>query len=269
MMTEILKLELPSDRPAFIFINGPQGLGKTKICKDFAESFNSQSKTTVIISLDDFYLTFQDQEALASQGNALLKYRGLPGTHDISLALRTLERLALGNPVLIPRYDKSLNKGRGDRLPESEWERISGPVDRIIFEGWCLGFKHLPSDYSFKDYGGYEVGDIKNVNENFVQLEELYIFADAFVHFRAKDIEYVVDWRWEQELALKRQHGSNAGLSLDEVKDFVSRFMPIYHYYNPGLAKGFCSDKVDMSYQFTVDRDRKIVGQDIFKLNHF
>ena len=40
----------------------------------------------------------------------------------------------------IPSYDKSLRKGRGDRVPLNQWRSITSPVDIILLEGWMLGF---------------------------------------------------------------------------------------------------------------------------------
>ena len=31
--------------------------------------------------------------------------------------------------------------GLGDRAPRSKWQRVTGPVDVVVLEGWCLGFR--------------------------------------------------------------------------------------------------------------------------------
>ena len=41
----------------------------------------------------------------------------------------------------VPRYDKSLFGGAGDRAPASQWPRVSGPLDLVILEGWMLGYE--------------------------------------------------------------------------------------------------------------------------------
>lgn len=49
--------------------------------------------------------------------------------------------------IRIPSYDKSMHNGKGDRLPETEWRVINStgekPVEVVIFEGWCVGFRSL------------------------------------------------------------------------------------------------------------------------------
>lgn len=73
--------------------------------------------------------------------------RGQAGTHDIELARQTLEQLKLAtsesSEVAVVRYDKSAHEGRGDRAPDSKWQRVKGKVDVVLFEGWMLGFKPL------------------------------------------------------------------------------------------------------------------------------
>ncbi len=65
----------------------------------------------------------------------------------------------------IPRYDKSLRHGRGDRASFTNWTKIFGnnklnilsdfivfnqitigPIDVIVLEGWMLGFQALNDD---------------------------------------------------------------------------------------------------------------------------
>jgi len=49
--------------------------------------------------------------------------------------------------VKIPSYDKSAFSGAGDRRPEAEWETVNAddqpPVEVVVFEGWCVGFRAL------------------------------------------------------------------------------------------------------------------------------
>lgn len=80
--------------------------------------------------------------------NPLLQVRGNALTHDLELGTATLQDLAAAGPdsppALLPRYDKSAHRGRGDRAPEHAWPRLTGPVDVVLLEGWMLGFRSLP-----------------------------------------------------------------------------------------------------------------------------
>ena len=44
--------------------------------------------------------------------------------------------------ILVPRFDKSLFDGKGDRAEVDKWVRINTTTDIFLFEGWALGFKH-------------------------------------------------------------------------------------------------------------------------------
>ena len=105
------------------------------------------SYRVVTLSIDDLYLPHAQLKALASAhpDNPFLRGRGLPGTHDIQLGLSLLRSLkdinrSRADNIRIPRFDKSLFDGEGDRLPESEWTPVRSPLDVVLLEGWCVGF---------------------------------------------------------------------------------------------------------------------------------
>ena len=47
----------------------------------------------VVLSLDDFYLTRDERNALARTVHPMLQVRGVPGTHDIQFASATIKSL--------------------------------------------------------------------------------------------------------------------------------------------------------------------------------
>ncbi|CAM9153809.1 unnamed protein product [Hapterophycus canaliculatus] len=138
---------------------------------------------SVVVSIDDFYLTGAEQDALAARypANSLLQVRGNAGTHDLALALRTIRALAgrgnsggrsaesggdpsapastaqavdaegdgrqeEGTVIRVPRYDKSARGGKGDRAPDDEWGVVTERPDIVLLEGWMLGFEALPDE---------------------------------------------------------------------------------------------------------------------------
>ena len=132
--------------PLVIGLSGPQGSGKSTVVKAVAEVLREKpyNLNVVEFSLDDVYLTHADQVKLANNGNTLLQHRGLPGTHDISLCMETLDSLASQKTTKIPQYDKSAFYGEGDRASLSEFITAQPPFDIVLFEGWCVGFSKLP-----------------------------------------------------------------------------------------------------------------------------
>ncbi|CAN0601380.1 unnamed protein product, partial [Ectocarpus sp. 12 AP-2014] len=118
--------------PVVVGINAPQGCGKTTIVSEMQRMLEKAGHQCVVMSIDDFYLTGAEQDALAARfpTNPLLQVRGNAGTHDLALALRTIRALTRGDDgtsddcVRVPRYDKSARGGKGDRAPEGEWSVV-------------------------------------------------------------------------------------------------------------------------------------------------
>lgn len=64
--------------PFFLGVSAPQGCGKTTLTELLQEIFTYEGVVTASMSLDDFYLTGAEQEAVAKNNpqNSLLQYRG-------------------------------------------------------------------------------------------------------------------------------------------------------------------------------------------------
>ncbi|OMH85729.1 D-glycerate 3-kinase, chloroplastic [Zancudomyces culisetae] len=141
---------------------------KTTLSSNVASTLNKEHGLKCIaFSSDDLYLPFVEQLKVAqvNAGNKLLEYRGNAGTVDAALGREILLKLKGeteklggdnnsgnqegGNLIEIPRYDKGLNQGRGDRAPKDQWIKVetgtggagvSTDVDVVLFEGWNMGF---------------------------------------------------------------------------------------------------------------------------------
>lgn len=219
--------------PLVIGLNGPQGSGKTTATTEAVKLLGQEKNLRgITISIDDFYLTRAEQVALASARaqNPYLQQRGYPGTHDIRLGVTTLAKLKAINtvkqPVALPHYDKSLEGGEGDRLPEVSWPTVAAPLDFVILEGWCVGF--IPVDVS-------RIIDpnLREINHMLSLYAEWHAFLDAFIQFKAQDIRDTVRWRIEAEEKMRAQ--GKAGMSDERIKAYIERFLPAYELYLPGL----------------------------------
>nr|AAL16169.1 At1g80380/F5I6_13 [Arabidopsis thaliana] len=243
--------------PLVIGFSAPQGCGKTTLVFALDYLFKTTKKKPATISVDDFYLTAEGQAELRKKnpGNALLEYRGNAGSHDLKLSVETLEALSKltkeGLKMKVPRYNKSAYSGRGDRADSSTWPEVEGPLSVILFEGWMLGFKPLPADVVKAVDPQLEV-----VNKN---LEAYYDawdkYIDAWVVIKIQDPSYVYRWRLQAEIAM-RQDGQ-AGMSDEEVNDFVSRYLPAYKAYLPTLyAEGPSGSDPDRVLAIDIDEER-------------
>jgi D-glycerate 3-kinase len=259
VIDRIARCKTGSDQPVVIGINGSQGSGKSTLA-DLMVCVLQQvhGLNALALSIDDFYLTHSERESLAEKVHPLLVTRGVPGTHDIELACRTLARLKkYTEPVAIPRFDKS----RDDRYPEDEWTMITQPVDIIILEGWCVGASAQESSTLTTAVNRLEAEeDADGSWRNYVNLQlgehypQLFSFIDIWMMLKAPSFESVFGWRLEQEEKLQRSTESKAATALMD-RDAIARFIQHYqriteHTLNtlPGAVH----------FLFELDRQREI-----------
>ncbi|KAJ8756036.1 hypothetical protein K2173_024583 [Erythroxylum novogranatense] len=221
--------------PLVVGFSAPQGCGKTTLVFALDYLFKVTGRKSATLSIDDFYLTAEDQAKLrkSNPGNALLELRGNAGSHDLLFSVKALTGLTKltkeGMKMRLPRYDKSAFSGRGDRFDPSMWPVAEGPLTVVLFEGWMLGFKPLPMEV-------VKAVDpqLETVNKN---LEAYYDawdkFVKAWVIIKIQDPSYVYQWRLQAEIAMRE--AGKPGMSDEEVKDFVSRYLPAYKAYLPTL----------------------------------
>ncbi len=248
--------------PLFVGISAPQGSGKTTLT-DLMQALllEHDEVGATVMSLDDFYLTADDQAALRTEysDNKLLELRGNAGTHDMPLMMNTLRDLRESDgQVVVPRYDKSVNNGKGDRAPKDEWIKVDKAPTVVLFEGWMLGFESLPPT-NMKDKS------ISTVNKYLEQYNSLHSVFDGWLVIGLTSMDLVYKWREHAEKAMRA--GGKGGMSEEEVKDFVDRYMPAYEHYLPGLYGSGPGDrkvtdkgeKVD-ALMVTIDENRMPVS---------
>ncbi|XP_047316945.1 D-glycerate 3-kinase, chloroplastic [Impatiens glandulifera] len=221
--------------PLVVGFSAPQGCGKTTLVFALDYLFRMTGRKSATISIDDFYLTAEEQAKLreSNPGNALLEFRGNAGSHDLPFSVETLTAMMKltkeGTKMKLPRYNKSAYDGRGDRADPSTWPEVEGPLTVILFEGWMLGFKPIPAEVVKAVDPQLEI-----VNKN---LEAYYNawdkFIKAWIVIKIQDPSFVYQWRLQAEIAM-REDGKD-GMTDEEILDFVSRYMPSYKAYLPTL----------------------------------
>ena len=192
-------------RTLVVGINGAQGSGKSTLAARVQQQLEHHGQRTAVLSLDDFYLTRAQREELARTVHPLLATRGVPGTHDVGLARRTLERLRDlrdGESLRLPRFVKA----QDDRSPEEDWPTCSGPFDVVLFEGWCVGTPPQAADELATPVNALEADeDADGRWRAYVNMQlatgypALFALLDRLVVLRAPGFEVVHGWRLEQE----------------------------------------------------------------------
>lgn len=243
-------------KPFVLGLSGMQGSGKSTWAKSLAERLRSAYQLkTLILSLDDLYHTHENLVKIREQNpsNRLFRNRGQPGTHDEVLAKQFFSSLLAGEAVDVPSFDKSRFHGEGDRVPQSEWENVSPPVDVIIFEGWCVGFQAISDEQLEERWTASKQLDtatvdndtlstmlmrthplehLKVVNDNLRRYNETFMgpeMFDYFVHLDTEHLHNVYRWRIQQEEALRAAKGT--GQTDEQVIAFVQVYMPAYEIY--------------------------------------
>ncbi|HLK26241.1 MAG TPA: kinase [Caulobacteraceae bacterium] len=206
---------------------GAQGSGKTTAAHALRRLLAEAGLEAVVLSLDDLYLPKEDRERLAVEVHPLLRTRGVPGTHDALLGLNLIESLATAGETVTPRFDKASD----DRAPAETWPRVEGPVDVVIFEGWCVGARPQPPSALTAPINALERDeDPAGVWRRYANdalagaYRPLFDCIDELVLIAAPSFEEVLGWRSDQERALKAERGPDAGMTDAQLARFVQHY---------------------------------------------
>ena len=235
--SEIANNFLRTEITQVIGINGSQGSGKSTLadylCMSIKQNFEIK---TISLSLDDFYLTKEERNELARNIHPLLAQRGVPGTHDIELAVNTIKNLASGIKTKITRFDKSID----DRI-SNQVEMSEGEIGVIVIEGWCFG-----AEPQFENQLITPVNELERLkdpdgtcrryinNALATSYPKLFKMVHSTIMLRAPDFDSVFEWRLEQEKKLiEKLNLTQDGLvgmsvmSREEIFEFIQSFQRI------------------------------------------
>ncbi len=214
-------------------IHGGQGSGKSTLSLALSKLLKAAlGWNTVIVSIDDLYLPHADRQQLSTDVHPLLATRGVPGTHDATLGMKIfqqLKQLEPGASMMIPAFDKASD----DRLPESQWHNCHGPVDLILFEGWCVGCTPESAQQLEQPINELESSEDANgqwrqwVNQQLSgQYAEWFAMLDRLIMLKVPGMNSVLEWRGQQEVENRRNAKGEADRSFNQAG--LIRF--IQHY---------------------------------------
>lgn len=217
--------------PGFVAgICGTQASGKSTLTAVLRRMLEVRGLKVASLSLDDLYLTHAARQVLAREVHPLLATRGVPGTHDVALGLAVLGGLARPGETLLPVFDKSVDDRRPDGVP------VSGPVDVILFEGWCVGAVPQDSAAVAEPVNALErERDPDGRWRRFVNAalagpyQDLFSRIDLLVLLKAPSFEVVLAWRREQEAKLRARLAREGGdlkraMTDDQVAAFIAHY---------------------------------------------
>jgi len=215
-------------RPFVQGILGGQGTGKTTLGKLLTVLLRHLGLNALNWSLDDLYKTFSDRQLLQTQDPRLIG-RGPPGTHDVALGIETLDRLRqpFDQIISIPRFDKSLHNGAGDRTMPEQVQNI----DIILFEGWFVGVQ--PIDPAAFDQAPPPI--LTEADRAFARDMNagLHDYLPLWQRLDSLWVLYLPDYRlskqWRKQAEQQMRTASKSGMSDAEIDAFVDYFWRSLH----------------------------------------
>jgi D-glycerate 3-kinase len=256
---QLLRKASTSHQALLIGVSGCQGSGKSTLASLLVLLLKELMGLNAInLSIDDFYLTRADREILARTVHPLLATRGVPGTHDVELAMNTIASLRKPGRVAIPRFNKAID----DRAPQEQWPVIHAPVDVIVLEGWCLAVPAQPEEALSQAINTLEAKEDpegrwrKHVNTQIETVySRLYSMIDYLIMLKAPDFAKVFEWRQNQEDKLAASVGSAAGsriMSPEQLHRFIQHYERITRHGLETLPR-----KADVVFELTDEQTIK------------
>lgn len=216
-------------RPLIQGILGGQGTGKTTLAAVLRLILEELSYSSASISLDDLYQSYTDRQQL-QQLDPRLVWRGPPGTHDVEAGIKLLDNLRQPRPdqtLLLPRFDKSLHEGAGDRVAPV----AIAPVDIVLFEGWFVGAQPIDERaFAAAPPPLQTAADRQFARDNNERLKAylpLWQRLDRLLVLYPTDYRFSKQWRQEAEQKMRAQ--GKPGMSDAEIEKFVEYFWQALH----------------------------------------
>ena len=227
-LTKKIFAEHSKDRKTKIIgLSGGQGSGKSTISNILKiilkEGYNLN---TVIFSIDDFYKTSKERKVMSRKTSPLFLTRGVPGTHDTALLLKSLTNLKNSKfkKILIPRFDKSID----DRVHLKKWQKVLKKPDIVIFEGWCVGVTPqkkkdllVPINELEKEKDYNKIWR-KRVNKELDgKYKKIFSLIDKIIYLKVPSFKHVYQWRLLQEKKLRVTSKGKKTMNDSQIKNFV------------------------------------------------
>jgi D-glycerate 3-kinase len=250
-----------SSSPSIVGVQGSQGSGKTT-CSQFLKLIleSEYSLSTLVLSIDDFYMSKARRQQLADSVHPLLVTRGVPGTHEVTLLSTVLHKLQRGDPIELPRFDKATD----DQVSKERWERVTTRFDVVLIEGWCVGLTPEPTEQLATPINDLErLEDPDAIWRTYVnsQLSDSYqrLFErfDFQIVLQAPSFDCVFGWRLKQEGKLIERLQAEGKATADtmtpeQIRRFISHYQRLTEHalaIMPSRADWLLLLNEDHSYQ--------------------
>ncbi len=237
----------PVSKKLLVGLSGAQGSGKSTFATLVAELIEHLSgDQTLILSIDDFYLTRAERQELADSIHPLLATRGVPGTHDIKMMSQVISHALNDREAILPQFSKSKDDRAGQRTITTDQFGI------ILCEGWCWGAPPATGKELLQPVNDLEAEEDADciwrcyVNDQLIQYQSLFE-TQCSVFMKVPDMASIVNWRWQQE------QGLTAGEGVMD-RPAVARFVMYYERISRRMLR-LMPDKVDLVLELGVNHE--------------
>lgn len=227
------------DRAPLLALNGPVGAGKSSLARLLERLAARSGIRLAVASIDDLYLPWpQRRQRLA--GNPFGVWRVPPGSHDIPLLLTALADWRGAGTLRLPRFDKTLADGQGDR---DGWRE--GRADALLLEGWLMGCRALGPGPQAEALGrmpldppatAFEAAWLPRWDRALEAYAPLWSACDGLWLLRPAHWALPRRWRFQAEACQRRSGGG--WLAADSLQALVAaslRSLPPQLYQDPLL----------------------------------
>ena len=193
---------------------GVPGTGKTTLGQAMAVLGQAYGFSPIVASIDDYYLPLPAR-AMAMAANPFAIDRGPPGSHDLQWLNRSLDDFAAHGQCCIPRFDKGLAGGRGDRSGNTQHKG-----DIFLLEGWMVGARpfHVGPDDPYPGASAAEQAWCGHCSHQLADYTATWERLHGLVLVIPRQWRHSLRWRLQAEARQRRRgKGALSGAQLERL----------------------------------------------------
>ncbi|MCP9836693.1 hypothetical protein KBY84_04185 [Cyanobium sp. N.Huapi 1H5] len=227
-------------RRPVLALNGPVGAGKTSLGRALERLAALGGLRLTVVSIDDLYLPAGERRARLA-GNPFGVARVPPGSHDLPLLLEALATWRAGGTLRLPRFDKTLAGGEGER---NGWREV--PAEALVIEGWLMGCQalgpqvldeRLGSGAGLEELGESQRRWLPRWDRHLAAYGKLWAACDGLWLLRPERWSLPRRWRFQAEARQRRAGGGWLnGRQLEAMVRATLHSLPPALYQDPLLG---------------------------------